>query len=116
MMRAAKKARDPRLSALAVSVKLNDFVEVKQKVQNMIDDLNAEKGQDEETHAKCLADLKDNGDETDQKNTQKAHLETTIANLEMAISNLKDDIANANNEITSTQVDMKRASEDREKE
>merc|ERR1719440_2586754 len=118
MMEAAKKANDPRLSALAVSVnmKLDSFGTVKDKVQKMIDDLNAEKGTDEATYAKCNADLKDNSDDTESKNADKAHLETTINDLTMAISNLKDEIATANSEITSTMVEMKRASEDREKE
>merc|ERR1719460_384219 len=114
MIATAKKIQDPRLSALAVGMKLDNFSMVKEKVQKMVDDLTKEKVTELKTRDECMANLKDNAADTAARNDEKRSLQTNMDDLTMAISNLKDDIANANNEISATMIGMKRASEDRE--
>merc|ERR1719359_2470341 len=88
---------------------------VKQKVQKMVDDLTNEMKTEETARNECVAQLNDNAADTGARNDEKRSLQTNIDDLTMTISNLKDDIANANNEISVTMIEMKRASEDREK-
>merc|ERR1719409_1559310 len=82
----------------------------------MIDDLNAEAGEDEKVYKKCNAELKENTDSTEAANEAKAELQANIDDLTNTIANLKDAIATLNQEIAETRVAMKRASEDREAE
>merc|ERR1719473_1789501 len=114
VMKAAKKAKDPRLSALAVSMKLDAFSFVKEKVEAMISDLLAEKDEEIKKRDTCNADLHSNEQEQKMKYDEKADLENTIANLENTISGLNDELKVMNDEIDATRVEMKRASEDRE--
>ena len=51
-----------------------------------------------------------------EKENEKTNLDTQIADLTQAISNLNDDIAGLKAEVADAQVEMKRASENREKE
>merc|ERR1719440_2612365 len=73
IMTAAKKANNPRLAALAMLMKLDAFGMVKEKVQNMIDDLLAEKDD----------------------------VQATIDDLSNTLSNLKDEVATLKSEVTS---------------
>merc|ERR550514_1179381 len=104
--------------ALAVSMRagLDSFTTVKDKVNKMIDDLMAEKGEEIKTMDKCRKELKENTDSTEAANEQKADLQAAIDDLTNTIANLKDSIATLNQEIAETRVAVKRASEDREAE
>merc|ERR1719473_377767 len=114
VMAAAKKAKDPRLSALAVSMKLNAFTFVKEKVEAMISDLEAEKDEEIKKRDTCNADLHSNDQDQKMKYDAKADLENTIANLENTVSGINDELKVMNDDIEATRVEMKRASEDRE--
>merc|ERR1719473_815955 len=79
VMKAAKKAKDPRLSALAVSMKLDAFAFVKEKVEAMISDLLAEKDEEIKKRDTCNADLHSNEQEQKMKYDEKADFQETIA-------------------------------------
>merc|ERR1719506_3664945 len=102
--------------ALAATMKLNDFTGVKEKVNKMIEDLQKEKGEEEKFMAECEKNLKENDDAANAKNEERAALETNIDSLTMSTEKLTEEIATLKSEIAQTLMEMKRASEDREKE
>jgi len=117
---AGKKFERPSMVALAVSmragVNLDNFGNVKDKVNKMIDDLMKEKEEEIKVADKCRAELKENADSTETSSTAAGNLQTNIDDLTNMITNLKDEIATLNQEIAETRINMKRASEDREAE
>merc|ERR1719238_1745409 len=116
VMAAAKAAHNPKVAYLAVSMKLADFGAVKQKVQNMIDDLVAEKAEEIKFKDECGENLHKNGMETTARKGEKEDLETAVADLEMQKANVKDELAVIDQEVAAMHIDMKRVAETRESE
>merc|ERR1719160_1085577 len=78
LSQAAKKFNDPRLSALAVTARLDAFTKVKKSIQDMIDKLIKEK-EDEIKHKDfCIEELNTNEADTEMKERDKADLEAKI--------------------------------------
>jgi len=116
LSQAAKKFNDPRLSALAVTARLDAFTKVKKSIQDMIDKLIKEK-EDEIKHKDfCIEELNTNEADTEMKERDKADLEAKIEDLAMQIDTLAKDIENLKAEVAELQVQLKRAGEDREKQ
>merc|ERR1719181_1285290 len=115
-MAVAKKSSDPKVAYLAVSAKLAGFAAVKEKVQNMIDDLAAEKAEEIKFKDECNENLHKNGMETTARYGDKEDTETALADLEMQKSNVKDELAVLAQQVAETHIDMKRAAETRESE
>merc|ERR1719326_1281592 len=82
----------------------------------MVVDLKQQKADESKERDQCTEDLHLNEKTTAEKENEKTNLDTQIADLTQAISNLNDDIAGLKAEVADAQVEMKRASENREKE
>merc|ERR1719473_900387 len=95
-------------------MKLDAFGMVKEKVQNMIDDLLAQKDEEIKFRDQCTEDLHKNDVDQTAKYAEKDDVQATIDDLSNTLSNLKDEVATLKSEVTSAQIEMKRASEDRE--
>merc|ERR1719238_1160943 len=91
VMAAAKAAHNPKMAYLAVSMKLAGFAAVKEKVQNMINDLTAEKAEEIKFKDECGENLHKNGMDTTAKYGEKEDLETAVADLEMQKTTVKDE-------------------------
>jgi len=112
---AAKGSGDPRLSALAISARLDAFTKVKKSISDMIDQLVKEK-EDEIKHKDfCVDEITANEKETQAKEQLKNTLEEKIADLAETISKLVKLQASLKAGVGELQVELKRASEDREK-
>merc|ERR1719478_464470 len=114
MMALAKQTKDPRFSALAMTMRLDAFGLVKEKVEAMIDDLKAEKDEEIKFRDECTENLHKNEEETTAKYGEKDDLQATIDDLSNTITTLKDEVANLKAEVATAMIEMKRASEDRE--
>merc|ERR1719261_227715 len=114
LLKVAKKSNDPRLSTLAMSMKLDGFAVVKEKVQNMVDDLLAEKEEEIKFRDECTKNLHQNEMDQTAKYAEKDDLQANIDDLDNTLSTLKDEVASLKSQITESQIAMKRASEDRE--
>jgi chromosome segregation ATPase len=113
---AAKKLHTPKLATLATAVKLDAFTKVKQAIDDMVAQLLKEK-EDEIKHRDwCIDSLHDNESETERKNRDKSDLEAKIDTLASQIATLSSEIENLEKQIAETQVQLKRAGENREKE
>jgi len=112
----AKKFHDPRVSQLEVSVRLDAFTKVKKSIQDMIDKLIKEK-EDEIKHKDyCIEELNTNEQDTDNKERDKKDTTAKIEDLGMSIDTLAKEIENLKAEIAELGIQLKRASEDREKQ
>merc|ERR1719382_1901149 len=110
----AKRLGSPRLSSLAVRVRLDAFERVKKAIDDMIAALLQEK-EDEIKHKDfCVDELNQNQLQTEKKERDKSDTETKIAQLEATIKRLSEEIEALKAEIAEMQVQLKRAGEDRE--
>ena len=107
---------DVRLVQLAAKVRQDPMAAVKESVDKMVEDLKQQRADEAKERDQCNEDLHLNEKTTAEKENEKENLNTNIADLESAISNLNDDIASLKAEVADAQVEMKRASENREKE
>merc|ERR1719353_2545212 len=107
LIEAGRKARDPRMSLLATSMKLADFAMVKEKVQKMIDDLVLEKEEEIKRKNDCNTDIFENEKAIAAKTREKGLLENSIADMTTKIGNLKDEIATLEAEIADAHVDQR---------
>merc|ERR1719262_2075930 len=112
---AARNSGDPRLSALAVSARLDAFTKVKKSISDMIDTLVKEKEDEIEHKDFCVDEINANEKETQAKEQAKNTLEEKIADLAETIEKLIKLQASLKAEVTELQVELKRAGEDREK-
>jgi len=113
---AAKRLGSPRLTALAVKVRLDAFTRVKKAIDDMVAQLLKEK-EDEIKHKDyCVEGFNENTKITERKERDKKDLIAKIEDLTMTIDELAKAIETLKAEIAEMQVQMKRAGEDREKE
>merc|ERR1719230_2183200 len=112
----AKKLRNPRLSTLAVRVRLDAFTKVKKAIDDMIADLLQEKADEIKQKDFCVDEFNTNQLQTEKKEREKSDLEAKIEDLKMTIEQLTKEIAALKAAIAEMQVQLKRAGEDREKE
>merc|ERR1719428_2250007 len=113
---AAMKSGDSQLAKLAVSVKADVFAEVKKAIDGMIAELSKIQKEEEEQYEFCTSELKANEKQTEAKTELKAELEQKIADSKSTIQRLTDDITTLKAEIAATNLEMKTASTNREKE
>merc|ERR1712129_561186 len=112
----AKKLNSPRLSTLAVRVRLDAFTRVKKAIDDMVAQLLKEK-EDEIKHKDfCVDEFNTNELQTEKKERSKQDLTAKIEDLDSTIDQLTKAIDTLKSEIAEMQVQMKRAGEDREKE
>merc|ERR1719161_900201 len=110
----AHKLQSPRLSNLAVQVRLDAFTRVKKAIDDMVAQLLKEK-EDEIKHKDfCVEEFNKNQLQTEKKEREKQDLIAKIEDLEMTIKQLTDAIETLKAEIADMQVQLKRAGEDRE--
>mmetsp|Transcript_21751 Transcript_21751/g.40002 ORF Transcript_21751/g.40002 Transcript_21751/m.40002 type:complete len:696 (+) Transcript_21751:84-2171(+) len=111
----AKKLNNPHLAALAVKVRLDAFTKVKAAIDEMIKHLMQEKSDEIKKKDFCVDELDTNERQTQSNEQAKADLITLIEDLELKISTLAKAIEELKAAIGNSQVQLKRAGEDREK-
>merc|ERR1719313_347 len=112
---AGAKARDPRLSALAIKVRLDAFEEVKKTIQDMIDKLLKEKDDDVKHKDYCIDSFNTNERDTANKYRERDHTVASIEDMTATITDLSNAIETLKAEVMELNVNLKRASENREK-
>merc|ERR1719160_1651544 len=112
----AQKIRSPKLAAFALRVRLDAFTKVKEAIDDMIAQLTKQQ-EDEIKHKDfCVDDFNTNQLQTEKKEREKTDLEALIDDLKMTIAKLTKEIAALEADIAETQMQLKRAGEDREAE
>merc|ERR1719171_596711 len=111
-----ERLRSPRISYLSVRVRNDAFAKVKESIEGMVVQLGHE--QEDEVGKKdgCVSDFNTNEKQTTERNTHKVDVETEIADLTAEITAKRDEEAALKQEIADTQMEMKKAAENREQE
>jgi len=112
----AKKLGSPRLTAMALKVRLDAFTRVKKAIDDMIATLLKEKEEEIKHKDFCVNGFNENDKITENKQRDKEELVAKIADLTNTIDTLTTAIDTLKGEIAEMQLQMKRAGEDREKE
>jgi len=113
---AAKKSADPALSALAIKARLNGFEKVKKDIQAMVDKLTIEKEDEIKKRDYCIEEITeiDEADLTEQTRDKQDSI-AAIDTLRMDRDKLIGDIEALKVQIKETELQLRRASTDREK-
>merc|ERR1719316_647343 len=116
LTQAGKDLQAPRLSTLAMKLKLDAFSKVKANIDDMVAKLKVESADEVKDRDFCIAELNTNDRQAAAKADAKADLEAKIAQLESDIADLTASIKALSDEVTSTQVEMMKASKNRKAE
>jgi len=111
----ARKNNNPKLMAVAMSVKLDAFTKVKKAIDDMIQQLLKQKQDEIKLKDFCRESFNQNEMATEKKTRDKEDLKKLIKDLEMTIDELTQAIETLKAEIAEMETQMKRAGEDREK-
>jgi len=106
----------PRLATLAVRVKLDAFTRVKKAIDDMVSALLQEKADEIKHKDFCVEEFNTNELQTEKKTRKKQDLTAKVEDLADQIKQLTSAIDTLKAEVAETQVQLKRAGEDREKE
>lgn len=109
----SKNVHDPKMSSLAMHVKLDNFTEVKEMIDKMVENLLQEKEDETKVKAYCESEIDENERRTTEKEGEKATALAEIAKLETEIDTLTGDIKTLGEEVDAMHLDLKRAGEDR---
>jgi len=107
----AKNMHQPKMAALAMSMRLDAFTKVKENIDLMIVELKQTQKDEVEKKDFCGKELHQNEMQTTEKTNTKADLTQAIADLETSKTTLADEIKQLKAEIANAQTEMKRASE-----
>merc|ERR1719298_259415 len=110
------RIHDPRMAMLATSVELDAFTKVKKAIDDMISMLKTQQADEVKKNDWCKAEIQTNEMTTAKTDDHKKDLEAASAKLSSDIEMLTKRIAEAKTEIAELQVNMQRASEDRQLE
>merc|ERR1719504_175332 len=103
-------------SYLAVRMRFDPFGQLREGIDDMVGALGKEK--DDEIHHKddCVSDLNENDKQTTERNEHKSDVEQEINDLNADEEHLDAEEKRLAQEISDAQIEMKKASENREKE
>merc|ERR1719160_1876590 len=111
----AKTSHDPRLSILAMRARGDVFAKVRESLQEMVDKLLKEKEEEIQKKYFCIDSLNENmrttETRTQEKETANAKMNDHINAMEMLAKKIEEDHA----QIAELRVQLKKATEDREK-
>mmetsp|Transcript_145069 Transcript_145069/g.464901 ORF Transcript_145069/g.464901 Transcript_145069/m.464901 type:complete len:782 (-) Transcript_145069:40-2385(-) len=111
-------AAGPRahLSTLVMAVQLDSFTKVKEMMDTMVAELKTQQAEEVKFKAYCNKELDEHEKSVYDKTELKKDLDTKIAQLQSLIEHLTQEIADASSQISTTEVEIKTASQSREAE
>merc|ERR1719161_2307966 len=116
LVKASKNLQAPRLSTLAMKLKLDAFSKVKENIDDMVAKLKLESKDEIKDRDFCIGELNTNDRQAAAKADAKSDLDAKIAQLESDIADLTASIKSLSDEVTSAQVGMQKANMNRQAE
>jgi len=116
LRKAAANSQNPAIALLAVSAQLDVFTKIKEEIDKLIGEMEAQQGDEVEHRDFCIKSLNENNRSQTAAYEKKDSLETRIADLEKNIETLTANLESTAQEIADTQTQMGRRSETREAE
>jgi len=105
-----------QLAALSVTVRLDNFTKVKEAMKKLVEQLKQQQEEEVQFKAKCTKDFNLNEKLTFETTDDKEDLEAKLAQLASLMKNLGEDIAKAKKQIADAELEIKKASQNRETE
>merc|ERR1719171_152564 len=105
-----------QLTQLTVSVQLDAFTKVKEAMDQMVAELKEQQKEEVKLKEFCTTKFNENEQQTYTKTEEKKDLEQKIDSLISDIERLTKEIKEAGDTIADTEIEIKKASEAREKE
>merc|ERR1719473_809011 len=111
-------AAGPRaqLSTLAMTVQLDSFIKVKEMMDKLVAELKDQQAEEVKLKAYCQKEFSENEKAVFNKKEEKEDLEASMEQLASLMKKLAGEIEEAKKQSADTQLEMKKASETREKE
>merc|ERR1719399_1353979 len=111
-----KRLNSPRVAYLATRMRFDPFGKLRDSIDGMTGSLEKEKA--DEIHHKddCVSDFNENDKQTTERNGHNDDVEAEINTLLTEIDSLDEEEKRLMAEIADSQIEMKKASENREKE
>jgi hypothetical protein len=116
LRKAASASQNPAIALLAVSAQLDVFTKIKEEIDKLIGEMEAQQADEVEHRDFCIKSLNDNNRSQTAAYEKKDSLTTRIADLEKQIETLTANLESTTQEIADTQTQMGRRSETREAE
>jgi len=116
LRKAASASQNPAIALLAVSAQLDVFTKIKEEIDKLIGEMEAQQADEVEHRDFCIKSLNENNRSQTAAYEKKDSLTTRIADLEKSIETLTANLASTAQEIADTQNQMGRRSETREAE
>lgn len=116
LQKAARETNQPKLALIAISAQLDVFTKVKEEIDKMVAELQAQQKDEIDHRDNCIESLNTNKRDQTAAYDKKASLETKMADLEQSIKTLGENIEASTQAIAEAQTQMKRRSETREGE
>jgi len=113
---AAAHSKNPALALIAVSAQLDVFTKIKEEIDKLIGEMEAQQADEVEHRDFCIKSLNENNRSQTAAYDKKDSLTTRIADLEKNIETLTQNLETTTQEIADTQNQMGRRSETREAE
>lgn len=113
---AGVKNHDKMMALLATSVELDAFTKVKKAIDDMIGTLKQQQVDEVKKNDYCKKELQENEMDTMKTEDLRDDLNAKIGSLESQITTLSQEIVDAKAAINQAQVDLQRASQDRQVE
>jgi hypothetical protein len=104
------------LAVIAAQVQLDAFTKVKKAMDEMSAQIKSQMAEDVKHRDFCVSEFSQNGKNTQKKTHESEDLSAKIDDLASQIAALAEEIAQANKAVADTQVEIKKAGEDREAE
>jgi len=105
-----------QLSTLALTVQLDSFTKIKEMMDTMVAELKNQQQEEVDFKAYCTKEFNTNEKAVYEKTQEKKDLDEKIEKLGILLAKLAKDIAKVKKQIADTQVEIKKASENREGE
>jgi hypothetical protein len=116
LRKVALKNHSPEISFLASTVELDAFTKVKKAIDDMVVALKQEQADEVKKNDYCTEAIQSNEMDIAKADDLMADLNAKVGELESNIKTFKDEIEAAIAAIAQAQVDLQRASEDRQRE
>mmetsp|Transcript_55342 Transcript_55342/g.177472 ORF Transcript_55342/g.177472 Transcript_55342/m.177472 type:complete len:689 (-) Transcript_55342:47-2113(-) len=110
----AAKTQQPRLAALATSLRLDSFVQVKKAIDDMVAELEREKGLEIQHRDWCTEELHANELSAERQLHTKTALASKVEGLKLSIGGLESTIETLSSEVSDLELQKQRAKEDRD--
>jgi len=116
LMAVADQVQNPRLSTLAMAVRLDAFVKVKKAIDDMITNLKAEKAEEVKKKDFCIEEFHQMDLTNDKKTREKADVLALISDLQANMQTLTDEIKVLTDQIAELNKQMAAEGANRQKQ